>query len=254
VTSAAGPLAGLTALVTGSTRGLGRVIAAGYAAAGARVVVVGRRPESCRQAAEEISADTGAETIPVACHVGMWAALDGLVEDAYRQAGRIDVLVNNAGIAPTYPSAADITEDLFDKTVAVNLKGPLRLGALVGSRMAADGRGGSIINVSSVSAIRPRPATMVYAAAKAGLGAVTIALAQEYAPSVRVNTIMAGPFRTDIARHWDMSVTGPRLRSYPAGRAGEPGEILGAALYLAGPASSYVTGSVIRVDGGMAIT
>jgi len=245
-------LAGMTALVTGATRGLGRVIAEGFAAAGARVIVVARSVDSCRRAAAEIRAGTGADVIPIACHVGRWDALEALVGEAYRRVERVDVLVNNAGIAPTYPAMVEISEELFDKTVAVNLKGPLRLGALIGARMVTDG-GGSIINISSVSAIRPRPGTAVYAAAKSGLGAVTDALAQEYAPSVRVNTIMAGPFLTDIARSWDMAVVGPRLACYPVGRAGDPGEILGAAMYLAGPSSSYTTGSVIRVDGGMAI-
>jgi NAD(P)-dependent dehydrogenase (short-subunit alcohol dehydrogenase family) len=124
---------------------------------------------------------------------------------------------------------------------------------LIGTRMVHDG-GGSIINVSSVAAIRPRPQYVVYSAAKAGLGAMTEALAQEYGPSVRVNTIMAGPFMTDIARAWDMSVVGPRLQTYPARRAGSPSEIVGAALYLAGPGSQFTTGATIRVDGGMAVT
>ncbi len=245
-------LSGKTAVVTGATRGLGRVIAGGFAAAGARVIVVARGLETCERASEEIAAQTGAEVLPIACHVGHWGALDSLVKEVYRRAEVVDILVNNAGIAPTYPRLVDITEDLFDKTVAVNLKGPLRLSALVGEHMVRSG-GGSIINVSSVSAIRPRPGTAVYAAAKSGLGVVTEALAQEYAPTVRVNTIMAGPFLTDIADHWDMSVMGPRLAGYPAGRAGDPSEILGAALYLADPLSTYTTGSVLRVDGGMAI-
>jgi NAD(P)-dependent dehydrogenase (short-subunit alcohol dehydrogenase family) len=103
------------------------------------------------------------------------------------------------------------------------------------------------------AAVRPRPHYLVYAAAKAGLGAVTEALAQEYGPAVRVNTIMAGPFMTDIARAWDMSEIGPRLQTYPAKRAGVPAEILGAALYLADPLSAFTTGATIRVDGGMAL-
>ena len=247
------PLDGLTALVTGSTRGLGRAIAEGYARAGARIVVVGRRAESCEHAAAEIATATGGETIPIACHVGRWSEIGNLVEQAYEKAGRIDVLVNNAGNSPTYPSIAELSEELFDKTIAVNLKGPLRLAALVGTRMVSSG-GGSIINVTSVAAIRPRPQYIVYSAAKAGLAAMTEALAQEYAPTVRVNSIMAGPFMTDITRAWDMSVVGPRLRTYPAGRGGKPEEIIGAAIYLADPASGFTTGATIRVDGGMAVT
>lgn len=243
-----GRLSGLTALITGSTRGLGRVIAE----AGARIVAVGRRTEICEQAAAEIAAATDATVIPVACHVGCWDQVDDLIRTAYRRAGQIDILVNNAGSSPTYPSVAEISEELFDKTVAVNLKGPLRLAAVIGARMAANG-GGSIINVSSVAAVRPRPHYLVYAAAKAWLGAVTEALAQEYGPAVGLNTIMAGQFMTNIARAWDMSEIGPRLQTYPAKRAGVPAEILGAALYLAGPLSAFATGATTRVDGGMAL-
>jgi NAD(P)-dependent dehydrogenase (short-subunit alcohol dehydrogenase family) len=245
-------LKGRTALVTGATRGLGRVIAEGYAAAGARVIVVGRYAERCANAAEEISVHSGTKAVPISCHMGHWDQIDRLVNEAYRRCKSVDILVNNAGSSPTYPSPAELSEELFDKTLALNLKGPLRLAALVGERMMADG-GGSIINVSSVAAIRPRPETIAYSAAKAGLDTVTVALAQAYAPSVRVNTIMAGPFYTDVARAWDMSVVGRRLQTYPARRAGDPAEILGAALYLAGGASSFTTGSVLRVDGGMAI-
>lgn len=246
-------LEAMTALVTGGTRGLGRVIAEGYAAAGAQVLIVGRKPDTTIGVAKEIERATGSAVTGIACHLGHWSELDQLVDEVYRESNRVDVLVNNAGMSPTYPSIVEITEELFDKTIGVNLKGPLRLSALVGSRMAEQG-GGSIINVTSVAAIRPRPNYIVYAAAKAGLDAITAGLAQAFAPSVRVNSIMAGPFRTDIARDWDMSIVGPRLRTYPAGRAGDPSEILGAALYLASEQSSFTTGSVIRVDGGMAIT
>jgi NAD(P)-dependent dehydrogenase (short-subunit alcohol dehydrogenase family) len=245
-------LDGKTALITGGSRGLGRAIAEGYARAGADVVIVGRDAASCERAAAEIRQATGERAIPIPCHVGRWADVQALVDTVYQTVDRLDILVNNAGSAPTYPSLKDVTETLFDKTVAVNLKGPFRLAALVGARMVTDG-GGSIINVSSVAAIRPRPEMAVYAAAKAGLDVMTAALAREYAPTVRVNTLMAGPFATDIARHWDMDVVGPRLRGYPSGRAGRPEEIVGAALYLAGDAASFTTGSVLRVDGGMAI-
>ncbi|WP_432841442.1 SDR family NAD(P)-dependent oxidoreductase [Dactylosporangium sp. CA-092794] len=245
-------LSGKVVLVTGATRGLGRAMAGAYAAAGMTVVVSSRDEAACRRTAEELTRESGARAVPIACHVGRWDELDRLVEHAYDQTGRVDVLVNNAGSAPTYPSMAAISEELFDKTIAVNLKGPLRLGSLVGARMVEQG-GGSIINITSTAALRPRPDVAVYAAAKAGLEVVTIALARAYAPSVRVNSIMAGPFATDVAAYWDMDVVGPRLRSYPAGRAGEPAEIIGAALYLADDVSSFTTGSVIRVDGGMAI-
>jgi NAD(P)-dependent dehydrogenase (short-subunit alcohol dehydrogenase family) len=117
-----------------------------------------------------------------------------------------------------------------------------------------DGDGGSIINVSSVAAIRPGPNDLPYAAAKAGLDALTAGFALAYGPKVRVNTIMAGPFLTDIAAGWDMDVFGEMTKAYPLGRGGEPDEIIGAALYLATDASSFTTGSVLRVDGGQGIS
>jgi NAD(P)-dependent dehydrogenase (short-subunit alcohol dehydrogenase family) len=159
------------------------------------------------------------------------------------------VLVNNAGVSPLYDKLSDVTEELFDKVVAVNLKGPFRLAALVGERMVEAG-GGSIINVSSTGAVRPTRDIVPYAAAKAGVNAMTVGLAHAFGPAVRVNAIMPGPFLTTIARAWDMDLFAERARTFPARRAGEAEEIVGAALYLAGDASSYTTGTVLTVDGG----
>ena len=133
--------------------------------------------------------------------------------------------------------------------VAVNLKGPFRLAALVGERMVEAG-GGSIINVSSTGAVRPTSDIVPYAAAKAGVNAMTVGLAHAFGPRVRVNAIMPGPFLTTIARAWDMDVFAERARTFPARRAGEAEEIVGAALYLASDASSYTTGTILTVDGG----
>jgi NAD(P)-dependent dehydrogenase (short-subunit alcohol dehydrogenase family) len=171
------------------------------------------------------------------------------VESVYAELGRIDILVNNAGASPLYGPLSEVSEELWDKTVALNLKGPFRLCALVGERMAA-GAGGSIINVSSVGAVRPTRDIVPYAAAKAGVNAMTVGLAHAFGPSVRVNAIMPGPFLTTIAQAWDMDVFAERARTFPARRAGEAEEIVGAALYLASGASSYTTGTVLTVDGG----
>jgi NAD(P)-dependent dehydrogenase (short-subunit alcohol dehydrogenase family) len=161
------------------------------------------------------------------------------------------VLVNNAGSSPQYPSLAEVSEELFDKTLAVNLKGAFRLSALIGSRMAASG-GGVIINVSSVAAVSPTPVELPYAAAKAGLNALTAGMARAFAPNVRVNAIMPGPFLTDISKAWDIDAFEQRAEAaIPLRRGGNPEEIVGAALYLASDASSYATGSVITVDGGL---
>jgi NAD(P)-dependent dehydrogenase (short-subunit alcohol dehydrogenase family) len=181
--------------------------------------------------------------------VGRWDDIERLVDTAYEAFGRIDVLVNNAGIAPVYETLGGVSEELFDKTLAVNLKGPFRLTALVGERMVA-GDGGSIINVSSTGAIRPTADIVPYAAAKAGLNAMTIGFADALGPAVRVNAIMPGPFLTTIANAWDMDVLGERTRTFPLRRAGIASEIAGAALYLASDASTYTTGSILTVDGG----
>jgi len=242
-------LTGRTALVTGGSRGLGRAIAQALAEAGADVVIVGRNAESATAAAEEIHETTGRRAVAIPSHVGRWTELEQLVDDAYARLGPVDVLVNNAGKSPTYPSILDITEELFDSVLALNLKGPFRLSALVGSRMAA-AKGGSIINVSTTGSLHPSPGIIPYAAAKAGLNCVTMALASALGPSVRVNTLMPGPFQTDVTAGWSEEMTETFKSKRILGRFGEPVEIAGAALFLASEASSYITGTVVRVDGG----
>src|SRR5260370_32670828 len=171
-------------------------------------------------------------------------------DEVYAGWGRCDVLINTAGMSPLYPSMSEHNEDLFDKVVGVNLKGPFRLSALFGSKMAA-GSGGAIINVSSTAAIRPSRTTTPYSAAKAGLNAITIAFAQEYGPKVRVNCIMAGPFLTDVSKVWAHTEEfKDRSRTFPMQRAGDASEIVGAALYLASDAASVTTGAILTIDGG----
>jgi NAD(P)-dependent dehydrogenase (short-subunit alcohol dehydrogenase family) len=155
-------------------------------------------------------------------------------------------------MSPLYPSLAAVTEDLFDKVIGVNLKGPFRLSAVVGERMKQAGRG-SIINVSSVAAVRPTDRELIYAAAKAGVHVLTAGFAQALGPEVRVNTLMAGPFLTDISKAWDMDEFEKQARTYPLQRAGHPNEVVGAALYFATDLSRFTTGSLLAVDGGMAV-
>jgi NAD(P)-dependent dehydrogenase (short-subunit alcohol dehydrogenase family) len=244
-------LTGKIALVTGGSRGLGREMVRAFAEAGADVVIASRKLDQCEQLAEEVTSSTGRKALPVACHVGEWDQIDTLVERVYGELGRVDVLVNNAGMSPLYPSLAEVTEALYDKVLAVNLKGPFRLTSLVGTRMV-EGGGGSIINISSGAAERPTPTELPYAAAKAGLNAFTVGFAKAFGPTVRVNCIQAGPFLTDISNAWDMAAFEQRAReTIPMGRGGQPGEIVGAALYFASDASSFTTGSILRVDGGM---
>ena len=243
-------LSGQVALVTGGSRGLGRQMVLGFAAHGASVVVASRKQEACEQTAAEARARHHVDAWAISANVSGWDQCDELVENVYRQAGRVDVLVNDAGLSPLYPSLTEISEALYDKVFAVNLKGPFRLSTLIGERMAAAGSG-AIINMSSVEAARPSPDALPYAAAKAGLDVLTAGLARAYGPAVRVNSIMAGPFLTDISKAWDLgAVTAGLQRSSALRRAGRPEEIVGAALYLASPSASFTTGSSIRVDGG----
>jgi NAD(P)-dependent dehydrogenase (short-subunit alcohol dehydrogenase family) len=241
-------LNGKIAVVTGGTRGLGLAMVRAFASAGAEVVVVSRKPEACDEVVAGLRSE-GLKAVACACHVGHWDELEPLVDRVYRDFGRVDVLVNNAGISPMYGRLSEITEDLFDKVMSVNLKGPFRLAALVGERMVAAG-GGSIINVSSTGAVRPTSDIVPYAAAKAGVNAMTVGLAHAFGPTVRVNAVMPGPFLTTISRSWDMDVFAERARTFPMRRAGQSEEIVGAALYLASDASTYTTGSILTVDGG----
>ena len=214
-------LAGRVAVVTGGTRGLGLAMAHGFARAGAEVVIVSRKPDACEEVAAALRAE-GAKAAACACHVGHWDRLDGLVEGVYRDFGRVDVLVNNAGVSPRYGKLSEVTEELFDKVVSVNLKGPFRLAALVGERMLEAG-GGSIINVSSTGAVRPTKDIVPYAAAKAGVNAMTVGLAHALGPTVRVNAIMPGPFLTSIARdvgHGPLHAARADLPAAPGGRGG----------------------------------
>jgi NAD(P)-dependent dehydrogenase (short-subunit alcohol dehydrogenase family) len=138
--------------------------------------------------------------------------------------------------------------------IAVNLRGPFRMSVLFGARMGApDGTGGSIINISSVSAVQPGPHDLAYATAKAGVVTLTQGLARAYGPTVRANAIMPGMFLTDMAKAWDPETYAATTREHVVmGRGGEPEEIVGAALYLASDLSTYTTGAVIKVDGGYA--
>jgi NAD(P)-dependent dehydrogenase (short-subunit alcohol dehydrogenase family) len=238
-------------LITGGSRGLGREMAFGAAHCGADVVIASRNMDTCVSTAKEIEAETGRSAMPYQVHVGRWNQLDGLVDAAYERFGKIDTLINNAGMSPLYDKLTDVTEKLFDAVVNLNLKGPFRLSALVGERMVAAGRG-SIINVSTAGSLRPTPDIIPYAASKAGLNAMTEALAKAFGPAVRVNTLMAGPFLTDVSKAWNLEASNRNpFGSLSLQRAGDPREIVGAALFLASDASSFTTGSILRADGGI---
>ena len=243
-------LSGRVAIITGGSRGIGREVALAFADAGAHVVIASRKLENCEELASEIAAKGGPEALPLQYHAGDWEANERLLALTEERFGRLDVLMNNAGMSPLYDKLTNVTEALYDKVLDVNLKGPFRLSALAGERMAA-ADGGSIINVSSVAAVRPTPNELPYGMAKSGLHALTLGLAREYAPKVRVNCIMPGPFLTDISKAWDMEAFEKNAReNIPLQRGGQAQEVVGAALYFASDASSYTTGAILKIDGG----
>jgi len=248
-------LEGKTAIITGGSRGLGREMALAFAERGANIVVASRKVENCETVANEVRA-LGRRALAIGYHAASWSDAEMLAAAAIAEFEHIDILVNNAGMSPLYSSLVEVTEDLYDKVLGVNLKGPFRLSALIGTHMTAKSeegavRGGSIINVSSIASQRPSPNEVIYGAAKAAVNNLTMGLARTYAPHVRVNCIVPGPFLTDISKAWDMERFNKAAKSgYMLQRGGEPHEIVGAALYLASDASSYTTGTLLPVDGG----
>ena len=242
-------LTGKVAVVTGGSRGIGKAIVEAYATAGADVVIASRKLENCQALAENVTRDTGRRALPVGFHVGHWDECDRLADTVYEEFGRCDVLVNNAGMSPLYPDLASITEEYYDKVHGVNLKGPFRLATLVGTRMAL-GEGGAIINISTVGSLRPTGRELVYACAKAGLNALTIGLADAFGPKVRANGILPGAVLTDISLAWTEEFKEQAAQQASLKRAGQPEDFVGAALWLASDASAFVSGILVRIDGG----
>ncbi len=238
-------LSGKVALITGGSRGLGREMALAFADAGADVIVSSRKADACEAVVAEVAAKRRrAAAIPA--HAGKWDEMDRLADAAWNAFGRLDILVANAGMGPLVPSH-EVSEALFDSVVGLNFKGPFRLMANVAHRMA-QGDGGAILATSSIASLRPTPMVVPYAGAKAALNAMVTSMAREYGPKVRANAIAAGPFLTDISKAWTEEAR--ETTDSAAGRPGRPEEIVTSALYLASPASSFVTGTVIRCDGG----
>ena len=243
-------LTGRTAIVTGGSRGIGRAMAMGFAAAGANVVVASRKADACHAVADEITT-AGGQALAVPTHVGHPDEIEALVEATVERFGGIDILVNNAA-NPLGGALTDITSAAFDASYGVNVKGPVLLGAAALDHLAASGHG-SVINVISAGAFRPGEGLALYCSGKAALWSLTRVMAKEWAPrSVRVNALAPGPFRTDmmagalaIPDFYDRIV-----ESTVQKRVAEPDEIIGAALFLASDASSYMTGSALSVDGG----
>jgi NAD(P)-dependent dehydrogenase (short-subunit alcohol dehydrogenase family) len=255
---AAGPelfdLTGRVAVVTGSTKGLGRAMVEGLARAGAAVVVNSRNQEMCDEVSKDIEGLTGAEVLGLACDVGEWERVPTFVDQVVERFGRIDVLVNNAGISPGDVTPSDVTLDYWRTVFSVNLEGPLRVSQCVAPVMR-DAGGGSIIHIGTMAAYHAGPTICAYGASKAALKNLTRTMAMEWAPwKVRVNILSPGPFTSELLMdaakshpgYLDM-VTAATLQ----GRVAETWEIVGPVLYLASDASSYVTADDLSVSGGM---
>jgi len=239
-------------LVTGGGRGIGKAISRRFAEAGANVVIASRKLEVLQATARELAALPG-RIVPVRCHVGHGDQLENLVRETESQLGPVDILVNNSATNVGQGPALDVTDEMLDKMVEVNIKSCLRLINLVVPKMIERKSGGSIINIASISGIEPQPGGLLYSFTKAGLLMMTRSWAREFGPhNVRVNAIAPGLIQTDFSSFFWKNETHMRhLReTQPIPRIGLPEEIGFAALYLASDESSYVTGQTFVIDGG----
>ncbi len=242
------------AIITGASRGIGQAIAEAYAQAGAAVVLTSRKIENVGPVAEGIRA-AGGRAVALAAHAGDQTAAIAVVQAALTEFGRVDILVNNAAANPHFGPLLTAEASHWDKIFEVNVKGYFFMIKAAAPAMQAQG-GGKIINMASIAGINPGPWMGVYSVSKAAVLMLTKALAAELAPAnIQVNAIAPGFVRTKFsAALW----TNPGLSAgieklTPAGRIAEPDELTGAALYLASDASSFTTGSVLVVDGGIAL-
>ena len=232
---------GRVVFVTGGTKGIGRTIARRYAEAGATAVVCARTPPD----------DPGDGIDFVACDVRDADQVTALVDTAVGRHGRLDVVVNNAGGGPWVDSAT-ASPRFSERVIALNLIAPLVVSQAGYRVMAEQDGGGSIVNIASVSGIRPSPRSAAYGAAKAGLLNLTQTLAVEWAPAVRVNAVIAGLMATDDmeATYGDEATQARMAATVPMGRFGTPDDVAGACLFLSSPLAAFVTGAALAVHGG----
>lgn len=244
-------LQGKVALITGGGRGIGKAIARRFAVAGARVAIASRKADVLEAAARELSTG-GAEVTAIPCHVGRAAEIENLVAETQRRLGPVDVLVNNAATNVGQGPALEVTDEALLKTTEINVLSALRLVRKIAPLMIERG-GGSIINIASIAGLRPQRGGLCYSFTKAGLIMMTRVWAMELGKhNIRVNAICPGLIQTDFSEYFwkDPQYVAELERSQPLPRVGQPDEIAGLALYLAGDDSSFVTGQAMTVDGG----
>ncbi|MFN2141772.1 MAG: glucose 1-dehydrogenase [Candidatus Promineifilaceae bacterium] len=247
-------LNGKVALITGASRGIGLAIARAYAAAGAKVALSSRKQDGLDLAAEMIR-EEGGVALPVAAHSGDSLAVEALVDRVTAEWGGIDILVNNAATNPHFGPILTAEESHWDKILDVNVKGYFRVVKACVPAMKARG-GGKVINMSSVAGKEPQPMMGIYSVSKAAVIMLTEVLAAELAAdNIQVNAIAPGFVKTKFSSVlWQTEeINDALLRSIPQGRMAEPEEIAGMALYLASPASDFVTGATFIVDGGQLV-
>lgn len=241
------------ALVTGASRGIGESTAIGLAQAGADLAIASRKLPDLEKVAAEVK-KTGRKCLPVAAHVGKIEEINNLVKRVLEEFGKIDILVNNAATNPSMAPAIDIDERAWDSIMNLNLKGLFFLSQAVAKTMIQKG-GGKIINVASVAGITP-DILPIYSISKAGVIMATKVMAQQWAPfNIRVNAIAPGLTKTRFSEAlWkNDQILQVAMSRTPMARPADPGEMVGAILFLASDASSYITGQVIAVDGGTTI-
>jgi dehydrogenase/reductase SDR family member 4 len=251
-----GALENKVAIVTGASRGIGKAIAQVFVREGANVAICGRKLETIEQAARECEAlranGLPGRVLPVVCHVGRASEIQRLVETTIREFGRVDILVNNAATNIAQEPALQVDEAQFDKMIEINLKSAFRFTQAVAPAMCARGWG-SIINIASISGLRPQYHGMLYSMTKAALIMMTKSYAQELGPSgVRVNAIAPGLIRTALSEYYwkDSAKLDQVLARQPIRHLGQPEELAEVAVLLAGEQASYITGQVFVIDGG----
>jgi NAD(P)-dependent dehydrogenase (short-subunit alcohol dehydrogenase family) len=246
-------LKGKVAIITGGATGIGRGIAEGLADAGASIVLCARRMEVLEQACKEINARTGVKTYPHRLDITSTPEINTLMEDVVKEFGRIDILVNNAGVGGSEKPILKMTEEDWDNTVATDLRGIFVLSQAVAKTMVEKGEGGKVINVASIGAQIIFPNMSAYCSSKGGVLQLTKVMALEWIRhNIQVNAILPGYFETPMNTHFFATDVGKKIikKNIPQNRLGQMDDMKGLAVYLASPASNFMTGSALVIDGG----